>query len=177
MLAYLSRPGSDPRTAARPACPRLRRAAAVLAAVACGVLAWAAAVPAALATPTPLPPPGGQYGPAPVVPVPATIIRVVTAGGMAGWQVALIAAGAAVVAAAAAVRVDRAATAGRAGPVIAAWRSCLARARHRPGARPAPRPGAGHADRAASTQDTSLPPAAPASATPDTVEFGPSLTR
>ena len=177
MLAHLSRPGSDPRTAVRPACPRLRRAAAVLAALTCGVLAWAAVVPAAFATPTPLPPPGGQYGPAPVVPGPATIVRVVTAGGMAGWQVALIAAGAAVVAAAAAVRLDRALTEGRAGPVIAAWRSCLARAQHHPGARPAPRPGAGHAYRATSTQDTSLPPAAPASATPDIVEFGRNLTR
>lgn len=176
MLAHPSRPGPDPRTAARSACPRLRRAAAVLAALTCGVLAWAAAVPAAVATPTPLPPPGGQYGPAPVVPGPATIVRVVTAGGMSGWQVALIAAGAAVVAAAAAVRLDRALTAGRAGPVIAAWRSCLARARHRPGARPAQRPGADPADQAASMQDTSLPPDA-TSATPDIVEFGRSLTR
>jgi hypothetical protein len=176
MLADLSRPGPDPWAAPRPAGPRLRRAVAVLAALACGMLAWAAAVPAAFATPTPVPPPGGPYGPALVVPGPATIVRVVTAGGMAGWQVALIAAGAAVVAAAAAVRLDRALTAGLAGPVIAAWCSCLAWARHRPGARPARRPGAHHADRAASTHDTSLPPDA-TSATPDIVEFGRSLTR
>jgi hypothetical protein len=46
-------------------------------------------------------PPGG-----PAVPAPA--IRVVTvSGGMAGWQIALIAAGAALVAAIAAVALDR----------------------------------------------------------------------
>jgi hypothetical protein len=101
---------------------------------------------------------------------------VIAVGGMAGWQVALIAVGAAVVAAAAAVRLDRALTTGQAGPVIAAWRSCLARAQHRPGARPAPRTGADPANQSASTQDTSFPPAA-ASATPDIVEFGRNLTR
>jgi hypothetical protein len=91
------------RRAAQPARTigaRLRRVAAVLAAVACALLAWAAAAPAAFATPTPLPPPGGPYGPATAVPVPATIIRVVTTGGMAGWQITLIAAGAALAAAA-----------------------------------------------------------------------------
>jgi hypothetical protein len=102
---------------------------------------------------------------------------VITAGGTAGWQVALIAAGAAVVAAAAAVHLDRALTAGWAGLVIAAWRSRLARAAHRPAAHLAQRPGADLANRAASTQDTSLPPAAPASGTPDIVEFGRKPTR
>jgi hypothetical protein len=97
MLAHLSRHGSELRAAARQAGARLRRAAAVLAAVTCGLVAWAAAVPAAFATSRPLPPPGGQYGP---VPVPATIVRVVTIGGMAGWQITLIAAGAALAAAA-----------------------------------------------------------------------------
>ena len=96
-----------------------------------------------------------------------------TAGGMAGCQVALIAASAAVVAAAAAVRLDRALTARRAGLVIAARRSRLARAAHRP----ARRLGADPACRAASTPDTSLPPTAPASRTPDIVEFGSNLTR
>jgi hypothetical protein len=67
--------------------------------VTCGLLAWAATVPAAFATPRPLPPPGGQYGPVPVL---ATIIRVATIGGMAGWQITLIALGAALTAAAAA---------------------------------------------------------------------------
>jgi hypothetical protein len=105
MLAHLSRHGSDPRTAARQAGARLRRAAAVLAAVTCGLLGWAAAVPAAFATPTPWPPPGGQDGP---VPVPATIVRVVTIGGMAGWQITLIAAGAALAAAATVMLIYRA---------------------------------------------------------------------
>jgi hypothetical protein len=81
MLAYLSRHGSDPRTAARLADARLRRVTAVLVAVTCGLLAWAAAVPAASATPRPLPPLGGQDGP---FPVPATIVRMVTIAGMAG---------------------------------------------------------------------------------------------
>jgi len=59
-----------------------------------------------VATPRPLPPPGGQYGPAPVV--PATVVRVVMTGGMAGWQIALIAVGAALAAAAAVLLIDRA---------------------------------------------------------------------
>jgi hypothetical protein len=96
----------------------------------------------------------------------------ITAGGMAGWQIALIAAGAAVVAAAAAVRLDRSLTLRGAGLVIAARRFRPAREAHRP-ARP---PGADPAHRAASTRDTSLPPA-PASGTPDIVEFGSNLTR
>ena len=116
MFAHLSRYGSDPRTAARQAGGRLRRAAAVLATVTCGLLAWAAAVPAAFATPKPQPLPGGQTGPAPVVPVPATIVRVVTAGGLAGWQIALIAAVAALAGAAAVLLIDRTRAASRATP-------------------------------------------------------------
>jgi hypothetical protein len=116
MLAHLSRHRSDPRTVARQARARLRRVTAVLAAVTCGLLAWATAVPAALATPRPLPPPGGQYGPAPVVPVTPTIVRVVMTGGMAGWQIALIAVGAALAAAAAVLLIDRARAARRATP-------------------------------------------------------------
>jgi hypothetical protein len=46
-----------------------------------------------------------------VTPTPQTGVRVIAADGMAGWQVALIAAGAAVVAAAAAVCLDRSLTA------------------------------------------------------------------
>jgi hypothetical protein len=120
MFAHPSRHGSDPRTAARLASARLRRVTAILAAVTCGLLAWATAVPAAFATPIPLPPPGGLYGPAPVVPDPATIVRVVTVGGMAAWQIALIAIGAALVAAAAVLLIDRARAARRAAPAPAA---------------------------------------------------------
>jgi hypothetical protein len=80
-----------------------RRLAAVLAAVLSGLLASAAAATAAFARP--VPPPGGSYGPA-TGPVPATTIHVITTGGMAGWQIALIAVGAALAAAAAAVLAD-----------------------------------------------------------------------
>jgi len=155
---------------------RLGRLAAVLAALTGAVLASAADIPAASAG-IAVPGPGEPYGPAGVPPAPGTGMRVITAGGMAGWQVALIAAGAAVVAAAAAVCLDRALTAGRAGLVIAARRSRLARAKHRPGSCPARRPGADPACRAASTPDTSLLPATSASGTADIVEFGRNLTR
>jgi hypothetical protein len=116
MLAHLSRYGSDPRTAPRQAGLLLRRLTAVLAAVTCGLLAWAAAVPAAFAGTDPIPDPPGYIGDpyigtAPVAPVPATTVHVVNSGGMAGWQIALIAVGAALVAAAAALLIDRARTA------------------------------------------------------------------
>jgi len=108
MFAYLPRRGTHPRTAGA----RLRRLAAVLASAACGLLASAAIVPGAFAMV--VPDPGGQYRTASVTPVPATTVRVVTAGGMAGWQIALIAVGAALFAAAAAVLFDRALAARRA---------------------------------------------------------------
>ena len=112
MCAHLPRRGSHPRTVARRAGARLRRLAGVLAAVTCGLLASAAIVPAAFAMV--VPDPGGQYGAAPAAPVPAATVRVVTAGGMAGWQITLIALGAALIAAAAAVLFDRALSARRA---------------------------------------------------------------
>lgn len=118
MFAHLPRRGTHPRTAARKAGARLRRLAGVLAAATCGLLASAAIVPAAFARV--VPDPGGQYGTAPVAPVPATTVRVVTAGGMAGWQITLIALGAALVAAAAAVLFDRALAARRVAPATTA---------------------------------------------------------
>jgi hypothetical protein len=81
----------------------LRRITAALAAVTGGVLAWAAAVPAASAASIPVPVPVGAYGP-----VPAAPIRVIAAGGMPGWQITLIAVAAALVAGTAAVFLDRA---------------------------------------------------------------------
>jgi len=84
---------------------RLRRIAAALAAVTAGLLAWAAAVPAASAAPNLIPDPGGA--PAPATP-PAAPVQVITAGGMPGWQITLIAVAAALVAATAAVVLDRA---------------------------------------------------------------------
>jgi hypothetical protein len=170
MRAYL--PGRGPhRPIARSAGARPGRLAAVLAALAGAVLASAAVIPAASAGIV-VPDLGGQYEPGSVTPPLGTGIRVITTGGMAGWQISLIAVGAAVVAAVAAVCLDRALTAGRAGLVIAARRSCLARAEHRPGACAARRPGAAFSNRAASARDRSLP-AAHAPGTPDIVDFGP----
>ena len=104
MFAHFSRRGPSPRTAGA----RLRRLTAVLAAVTCGLLASAAAVPAAVAmTPTPRPYLRGEYGTGPVAPVPATT-HLIIAGGMPGWQITLIAVGAALVAATVAVVLDRA---------------------------------------------------------------------
>jgi hypothetical protein len=110
MFARHSRRGPSARTAAA----RLRRLAAVLAAVTCGLLAWAAAAPAAFAmTPQPQPYLQGEYGPGPLTPVPATARMIIT-GGMPGWQITLIAAAAALAAATVAVVLDRARAARRA---------------------------------------------------------------
>jgi hypothetical protein len=100
MFAYLPRRGAHLHTAAR-----LRRLIAALAAVTGGLLAWAAAVPAASAATILIPDPGGA--PAPATP-PAAPVQVITAGGMPGWQITLIAVAAALVAATAAVFLDRA---------------------------------------------------------------------
>src|SRR6478735_4248430 len=99
MFTYLSRRGTRPSTTTR-----LRRITAALAVVAGGVLAWAAAVPAASAAIIPVPG-DGPYGPA-----AAPAVRVITAGGMPGWQITLIAVAAALAAATAAVFLDRART-------------------------------------------------------------------
>ena len=103
MFTYLSRRGTRPRTATR-----LRRVTAALAAVTGGLLAWAAAVPAASAATILIPDPGagGAYGPVPATPAAAPV-QVITAGGMPGWQITLIAVAAALVAATAAVFLDR----------------------------------------------------------------------
>jgi hypothetical protein len=80
---------------------RIRRSLAVLAGLAGAVLALAGAAPA-FAMILPLPP-GGAEGSSADVPV-----QVITQGGMPGWQIALIAVGAALVAAVTAVLLDRA---------------------------------------------------------------------
>jgi hypothetical protein len=83
---------------------RIRRLAGILAAVAGALLALAAASPALAATAS-VP----HYGPpasgAPAA--PAVVTRTVVVGGMPGWQIALIAAGTALLAAAIAVLADR----------------------------------------------------------------------
>jgi hypothetical protein len=84
---------------------RIHHLIGILAAGACALLAFAAASPA-LAQTISVP----HYGPpASVVPaqVPAQVHTVI-AGGMPGWQITLIAAGAALLAAATAVLLDRA---------------------------------------------------------------------
>ena len=111
MNAQPHHPGHYPLTAARTAGARFGRLTAVLAAITASLLASIAVVPAAFARP--VPPPGGSYGPVPAGPVPATTIHVITTGGMAGWQITLIALAAALLAATTAVFADRARTARR----------------------------------------------------------------
>jgi hypothetical protein len=67
---------------------RIRRCLGVLAAVGGALFALAVTAPAALAT----------FDPGPPGDVPAPVIQTVVVGGMPGWQIALIAAAAAVVA-------------------------------------------------------------------------------
>jgi hypothetical protein len=100
MSAHLPHREPHPRAAAH-AAVRLRRLAAALAAVTCTLLA--AVMPAAWAVNV-IPNDGPAQAPA----------GVVTAGGMPGWQITLIALGAALVAAIAAVRLDRTRAARRA---------------------------------------------------------------
>jgi len=102
MFTRIPRTGSYLRALARQAAARPRRLATALAAVTCALLA-SAIVPAASAAELVRDPPGG----APLAPVPAPAVPVVTAGGMAGWQITLIAVGAALVTAIAAVFLDR----------------------------------------------------------------------
>ena len=101
---------------------RLRRVAATLAGLALAWLGLAMAAPAAFARI--IPPPGGM-GSVPAsaglgtVPPSVTVTRTVVMGGMPGWQIALIAAGAALLAAALAILADRALAAHRK-PALAA---------------------------------------------------------
>jgi hypothetical protein len=94
--------------APRHAGARLGRLAAVLAAVISGLLASAAAATAAFANPIPI----GDGGAVPIAPVSRATVRVVSTG-MAGWQIALITVGAAIVAAAVTVLLERARSARR----------------------------------------------------------------
>ena len=103
MFTTPPRQETHPRMAARNTRTRRRRLAAVLAALISGLLAFAANAPAALAMIGPGP--GGSAG---VAPVPATTVRVVATGGMAAWQITLIALGAALFTATAAVLLYRA---------------------------------------------------------------------
>jgi hypothetical protein len=95
--------GRAPRPSAG---PQLRRITAVLSVAAAAMLAWAAAVPAASAAVIPVPGAGAGYGPAPAT--QGGTVQVITAGGMPGWQITLIALAAALAAATAAIFLDRA---------------------------------------------------------------------
>ena len=79
----------------------IRRLASILAGLAAAALAFAAAAPAALARPVP-------PGPDPAGIVPAPAIHTVVVGGMPGWQITLIAAAAAALAAGLALLLARA---------------------------------------------------------------------
>jgi hypothetical protein len=79
---------------------RIHRCLGVLAALGGTLLTLAVAAPTALAT---IPDPGGGPGSR-----PQPAIHTVVTGGMPGWQITLIAAGAALAAAVAAVLLDRA---------------------------------------------------------------------
>ena len=101
---------------------RIRRFAAVLAGLACAWLGLAAAAPAAFAMPHSIPHPGGAgYISTPPPLAPGTTkhpplpvqVHTVVVGGMPGWQIALLAIGAALLAATVAVLVDRARAARR----------------------------------------------------------------
>ena len=88
----------------------IRRLVGILAALATTLLAAAMTAPAAFAKP--IPPPGDGGAPPPT---PTVII-----GGMPGWQIALIAIAAAILAAAVAVFLDRARAARRHQPAPSA---------------------------------------------------------
>lgn len=89
----------------------MRRPRQVLAGAAFALLAFGAGGNVALASPSEVPGSGGTG----VVPVPRGTVRMVIVGGIAGWQIALIALVAALLAAAAAVAIDRALAARRRG--------------------------------------------------------------
>jgi len=83
---------------------RIRRLAAIVTGLAVTWLGLAAAAPAAFAEP--VPPVGGGF-PGSAAPTGiSTVTRTLVAGGMPGWQITLIAAAAALLAAAVAVLVD-----------------------------------------------------------------------
>ena len=88
-----------------------------LTAATCGLLASALIIPAAYARTTmiPHPDPGWDGGTIPSTPLPGNA-GVVPGGGMAGWQITLIAIAAALIAATAAVLLDRARAARRSAP-------------------------------------------------------------
>jgi len=86
---------------------RIRRVATALAGLAVTWLGLAVAAPAAFAETVMFPADGGR-GPAPAGTGAGPVTRTVVVGGMPGWQIALIAVGAALIAAGLAVLAERA---------------------------------------------------------------------
>jgi hypothetical protein len=85
--ARISRPGTRPYAAWSREGTRLSRLAAAVAAVTAGLLASAAAIPAAFAQEMP----AGPHRHAPVALVPqAAVHHAAATGGLTGWQIALI---------------------------------------------------------------------------------------
>ena len=119
MFAYLHRQGTHPSMPVSKAGTRLRRVAAALAAVTVGLLASAAAIPAAFARDSSRTRAGNTGPPTPRRSRPAPSTRS-PRGGMAGWQIALIALGAGLIAAAVTIVLTRARAAHRAAPSPAA---------------------------------------------------------
>ena len=103
MFAYRTGQGPHPRTAPK-ASTRLRRLAAAMAAVIVGLLA-SVAIPAAFARDIPVP--GAYFGTISVARVPSATVHAAAAVGRAGWQVTLIAVGAALAAAAVTILLRR----------------------------------------------------------------------
>jgi hypothetical protein len=96
----------------------IRRLVRILAGLAGAFVAFGVAAPAAFArvVPVPVPGPASRFEPATVAPAPyhaPAPAHVAVTIGMPGWQIALIAVGAAILAAALAVLLDRARSARR----------------------------------------------------------------
>jgi hypothetical protein len=108
MYVHLSREGIRAPAAAGKSGRRPGRLAGVLAAVSCGLLASVLGPVAAFAMTRPDSTGGGGAG------VTQPVVHVITAAGMAGWQIAMIALGAALVAATATMLIDRTVAARRA---------------------------------------------------------------
>jgi hypothetical protein len=87
---------------------RIRRIAALLGSLAVGLVAFATPAFA-----RPAPPPGTEFRSSAPAPAVSAVTHIVVTGGMPGWQIALIAIGAALLTATAGVLADRAWTARR----------------------------------------------------------------
>src|SRR5215831_6952636 len=122
----VDRSRSEPKETVMNHIHNVRRVAGVLAGLACAWLGLAMAAPAAFAGAHPTPGPAGFITPGspgfiPPRPAPLPVqVHTVVVGGMPGWQITLIAIGAALVAAIAAVLADRTWTARRRPAAVAA---------------------------------------------------------